>query len=170
MSMSATLELNAPPVDQTSTSEAVQKVLLHGVSWETYERLLSEPEGSNTRFTYDQGALEIMVLSAEHENCKDMIFLLINVLAAEFGIDVDSFGSTTFRREDLERGFEPDACFYFQNVEHVRGKKRLDLTLDLPPDLVVEVDIAHPSLDKFPLFAAIGIPEILTKSTRQDFR
>jgi Uma2 family endonuclease len=101
-----------------------------------------------------------MVLSAEHENYKDVLVLLLNILAEELGIDVSSFGSTTFRREDLARGFEPDGCFYIQNEAAVRGKKQIDLAVDPPPDLVIEIDIASLSLDKFPIFAASGVGEV----------
>jgi len=78
----------------------------------------------------------------------------------ETDVDMDSLGSTTFRREDIERGFEPDSRFYIQNAARVRGKKRIDLTVDPPPDLVIEIDITSLSLDKFPTFAQIGVPEV----------
>src|SRR5262249_14198874 len=109
---------------------------------------------------YDQGVLEIMVLSAEHEASKHALALLVDVLAEELDINVYGFGSTTFRREDLNRGFEPDACFYIQQGERVRGKKKLDLTVDPPPDLVVEVDITSPSLNRMAIYAALGVPEV----------
>ena len=75
-------------------------------------------------------------------------------------MNIDSLGSTTFRREDIDRGFEPDSCFYIQNAARVRGKKRIDLSSDPPPDLVIEIDITSPSLDKFPIFAQAGVPEV----------
>ena len=139
-----------------------QRVILHGVGWETYERLLADFRDSHAaRFPYDQERLEIMVLSAEHEEDKDVLTLLVNVLAEEMDIDVRSFGSATFQQEDLERGFESDACFYIAYEAQVRGKKKLDLTIDPPPDLVIEIDITSPSLNKFPIFAAIGcLPEV----------
>jgi Uma2 family endonuclease len=141
----------------TVLSPPDQGIVLEGVSWETYGRLLSEHQDSvGTRFTYDREKLEIRVLSAKHEKFKDIITLLVNVLADEMGIDVSSFGSTTFRRQDLRRGFEPDACFYIQII----GKDELDLAVDPAPDLVVEIDISSSSLDRFPLFAAVGVNEI----------
>ena len=154
-------ETVSPVTRQAAPSQTGQGVVLHGVSWAAYEQLLADLHDSHAaHLAYDRGALEIMVLSAEHEEYKDVIALLINVLAEEMGIDVRSFGSTTFRRQDLQRGFEPDACFYIQDEARVRGKKKLDLTVDPPPDLVVEVDIASPSLDKFPIYAHIGVPEV----------
>jgi Uma2 family endonuclease len=75
-------------------------------------------------------------------------------------IDFLNAGSTTFKREGLRRGFEPDTCFYVSNVERVRGKMQLALEVDPPPDLVVEIDITHPSLNKLPIYAAVGVPEV----------
>ena len=127
---------------ETVKSRAEQRVLLRNISWETYERLLEERgDNSAPRFTYDRGELEIMSPSPEHEALNRSIALLVEFLAAELGIDVYDLGSTTFRREDLERGFEPDSCFYIENEERVRGKTRKDLSVDPPPDLVIEIDI-----------------------------
>jgi Uma2 family endonuclease len=128
---------------------------LSGISWETYERLLAEhQESGGTHFTYDQGRLEIMVLSAKHEKPNRALALLVEVFAEEMGVDVE------FKREELGRGFEPDSCFYIQNAERIRGTEEIDLTADPPPDLVIEIDITSSSLNKFPVFAALGVPEV----------
>jgi Uma2 family endonuclease len=139
-----------------------QRVVLHNVSWETYERLLAEHiDCSAPRFTFDHGELEIVTLSAEHERYSLRIAYLLGVLADEMDLKVEGLGSTTFKRQEFERGFEPDSCFYVgQNVERVRGKDRIDLAVDPPPDLVVEVDISSPSIGKLPMFAEFGIPEV----------
>lgn len=138
-----------------------QKVILKGVSWETYERLLAEhEESSGTHFTYDQGMLEIMVLSARHEKPNRTLALLVEVLAEELGLDIECLGSITCKREDLLKGFEPDSCFYIQHAEVISGKEELDFLTDPPPDLVIEIDITHPSLNRFPIFAAFGVPEV----------
>lgn len=145
----------------TVISPPEQRVVLYNISWETYERLLAEhEETSGTRFTYDEGTLEIMVLSAEHERANRTLALLVEVLAEEMRIDVDNVGSNTFKRESLRKGFEPDTAFYIANAPHVEGKQRIDLTIDPPPDLVIEIDITHGSLDKLPIFAAVGVPEV----------
>lgn len=142
------------------TNSAEQKVILEGVSWETYRLLSENPENKGTRFTYDQGSLEIMVLSFEHDSLRRNIGSLFELIADEMEIDFVISGSTTFRREDLAKAFEPDDSFYIRNPERVRGKKQIDLHKDPPPDLVIEVDITSPSLNKFPLFSAIGISEV----------
>jgi Uma2 family endonuclease len=138
-----------------------QRVVMTGVSWATYERLLADlKDSSSPRLTFDKGVLEVVSPSAEHEESNRTISLLVEVVAEEFGVDVRSLGSTTFRREDLEQGFEPDSCFYVQNEARMRGKREIDLTVDPPPDLIVEVDITSPSLQKLPLYARVGVPEV----------
>src|SRR3954447_24702649 len=92
-----------------------QRVQLHNVSWEMYESLLAAHQDTSApRFTYDRGRLEIMSPSAEHERIKEVLTLLVNITAEEAAVDIQAFGSTTFRRQDLERGFEPDSCFYIE--------------------------------------------------------
>jgi Uma2 family endonuclease len=104
--------------------------------------------------------LEIMCPLPEHEEWNRTIALLVEVLAEEMRIDVRNFGSTTFRRADLARGFEPDSCFYIQHEADISGKSAINLTVDPPPDLVIEVDVTSGSLDKFPIYAQIGVPEV----------
>jgi Uma2 family endonuclease len=137
-----------------------QRVLLDGVSWETYERLIAERRSGNARFAYDRGMLEIMAPSRKHETVNETLSLLFQLLAGEFDIDFSAAGSTTFRREDLSQGFEPDACFYVRHVDDVDGKDEIDLNIDPPPDLVIEIDISRSSLKKLHLYAAVQVPEV----------
>jgi Uma2 family endonuclease len=138
-----------------------QKVVLRQVHWETYERLLADlTDSSAPRLTYDRGTLEIMSPLPEHERYNRAIAALVDIVADEWDLDFDNLGSTTFRREDLARGFEPDSCFYIRNAELIQGKRQLDPTVDPPPDLVIEIDITHSSLDKLALYAAMGVPEL----------
>lgn len=146
---------------ETMKSLAEQRVLLHNIGWDTYECLLAAQQDSSApRFTYNRGELEIMSPSPEHEKLNRRIAQLVMTLTEEIGIEAEDFGSTTFRREDLERGFEPDSCFYIQNEESIRGKDHLDLSVDPPPDLVIEIDITSPSIDKLSIYALIGVPEV----------
>ncbi|MBM3814187.1 MAG: Uma2 family endonuclease [Acidimicrobiia bacterium] len=138
-----------------------QRVILENVSWETYERLLAENvESVGTRFTYDGGLLEIMVVGVGHEDPNRTLAALAEIVAEETRKDFRRTGSTTFKRRDLGKGFEPDSCYYFQNAPRVRGKDDLDLNEDPPPDLVIEVDITRSSLNRFPIFGAVGVPEV----------
>ena len=85
---------------------------------------------------------------------------MLTLVAEEQELNSRGLGSTTFRRQDLKRGTEPDSCFYIQNVERIRGKKEIDLTVDPPPDLVIEVEITSPAVPKLPVYARLGVPEI----------
>ena len=136
-------------------------VILPSVSWETYQRLLAEHNpGRGIRFTFDQGALQIMTLSTKHEKSNRILASLVEAVAAETVGDVLSLGSITIRRQDLLQGLEPDSCFYIRNLAQVKDAEGLDFTVDPPPDLVIEVDVTTDSLNKFPIFAAVGIGEV----------
>jgi Uma2 family endonuclease len=145
----------------TTLVPAEQRVVLSGISWETYERLLAEHDGrASPRFTYDRGDLEIMVISFEHEELNRLLHDLFTVVADEVRLDFINAGSTTLKREDLERGFEPDTSFYIENAGRVHGRKRIDLPSDPPPDLVIEVDVSGSSMDKMAIYASMEIREV----------
>lgn len=145
----------------TVLSQLEQRIILENISWDTYERLLeAHRDRSAPRFTFDRGRLEIMSPSPVHEQIKDTTVLLVNIIAEGMDIDALGLGSTTFQREDLDRGFEPDGCFYIQSVQRIKGKTELDLRTDPPPDLVIEIDITSPSIKKLPIFAELGVPEV----------
>jgi Uma2 family endonuclease len=145
----------------TVISSPEQLVILDNVTWETYERLINEHgERCGTRFTYDKGVLQIMVVSSRHERPNRRLATLVEVLAEEWAIDIEQLGSTTFKREDLQKGFEPDSCFYIEHADAIRNKDTIDLAVDPPPDLSIEVDITSGSVNRFPIFAAVGIPEV----------
>ncbi|WP_316432517.1 Uma2 family endonuclease [Leptolyngbya sp. NK1-12] len=136
-----------------------QRVLLHDVSWQEFELILQElGEHRAARIAYDDGILEIMTPLPEHEDDKEIIGDLIKALLEELDVEFRSLGSTTYKNQAMLKGIEPDQCFYIQNESVIRGKKRLDLTVDPPPDLALEIDITsrtHPSI-----YQALGVPEL----------
>lgn len=141
--------------------EAEARILLRNVTWETYEHLLVDLSANSVpHLTYDRGDLEIMSPTAIHERINRAIEVLVSVVAFEMKINYTSLGSTTFQRKDIKIGFEPDSSYYFARTVPIQGKKRVDLALDPPPDLVVEIDIASSSIEKLPMFASIGVSEI----------
>jgi len=164
--MSAVLDLPKTTDSQTTfygkiESDVVERVILHNVRWETYEKLLADNQDVvNPRFSYCDGDLEIMVLGYQHEVLKHRLSELLVEIARVLEIDYEGAASTTFRREKKRKGFEGDATFYFKNAELVRTKNEIDLSKDPPPELVIEIDITHGSLPKFPIFADLGIEEV----------
>ncbi|MEG4294127.1 Uma2 family endonuclease [Microcoleus sp. C2C3] len=136
-----------------------QIVQLSGISWQTYETLLAEIGDRQIRLTYNRGNLEIMVPSPEHERFKTIMGRFVETLAEELDVRIEPLGSTTFKRPELS-GAEPDECFYIQNISAIKGKKRIDLNQDPPPDLVLEIDITSPSENSLQVYADLGVPEV----------
>ena len=149
-----------PPNPSAPSLDAVQHFVLEDASWELYEKLLREIGDRRTRLTYDQGRLEIMSPLPEHERPKTVIGRMIEMLTFELDMPMVSMGSTTFRRKDKGKGLEPDECYYFRDEQRMRGRKRMDLKKDPPPELVVEIDITSRSIDREPIYAALGVPEV----------
>ena len=148
----------AAPVAADATE---QRVVLSNIGWQTYEALLADdPERRVPRLTYDRGELEIVSPSPEHEEDIETLKLLVELVAATWSVQLKSLGSTTYRREDVRRGFEPDGSYYVQHEVRMRGRREIDLAADPPPDLVLEMDVSRSSLDKLGLYAAMGIPEV----------
>ena len=136
------------------------RLVLGGVSWPKYLRFLNLFDDRHVRITYDQGAIEIMTLSSEHERYKHILRRFVDILAEELGLDMEAFGSMTFKHEKMQRGLEPDECFWIQNESEVRLRKKIELDRQPPPDLVLEIDITHSALDRLSIYAKMKVPEI----------
>lgn len=136
-----------------------QIINLSGISWQTYEILLEELSDRRLRLTYNHGNLEIMAPSPEHERFKKVAGRFLETIAEELDIRIEPLGSTTLTRPELS-GAEPDECFYIYNIDAVRGKKRLDLTEDPAPDLVVEIDVTSSSYNRLQVYADLGVAEV----------
>lgn len=136
-------------------------VISHGVSWEDYEELLEQVgEASGLRISYDDGTLKVMTLSSEHEKYTRFIEKLVSTLSLRLRIKILSFGSATMKKSSRRKGNEPDCCFYVQTAAALGTRIQLDFEVDPPPDIAVEVDVHHSSIDKFDIYAALGVPEI----------
>lgn len=134
---------------------------LHGLSWDDYEHVLNALSSrSSLRIAFDHGNLEIMSPSSAHERYIRFIEDLVRAVADQFDVVLEKLGQTTWKRRTLERGVEPDACYYVRNAERIIGKRSIDLELDPPPDIAVEIDLTSQSLDKFPIYAALSVPEV----------
>lgn len=136
-------------------------MVLQGVSWSTYQALIHDLESAPAkRLTYDQGTLEIWATLPTQERMKCLLGRMVEATTEELAIEIRSLGSTTWSWEDLQKGLEPDQCYYIQNERLVRGKDTIDLTVDPPPDLAIEVDYTSSSIDRMAIYAALGVPEV----------
>ena len=135
-------------------------ILLTGISWAEYERFLQTFwEKTNLSLAYNEGRLEIMPKSAKHEEFSRSIYNFFLAYCETFDFELESRGSTTFRRKFLEKGVEPDECFYIANAQKIIES---DFSSDkFPvPDVAVEIDLTTDSLDKFPIYSALKVPEV----------
>ena len=137
-----------------------QRIVMHDVSWDFYTRVLEEVGDENQRVTFDNGRLEIMSPLPEHEDVKKAVARLLEAMADELDLSLHGFGSTTFCREDRQKGLEPDECYYLQNEDKVRGMKRFDPAVHPAPDLAIEIDVFGRSVQREPIYAGLGVAEL----------
>ncbi|HAG82563.1 MAG TPA: hypothetical protein DCL61_15725 [Cyanobacteria bacterium UBA12227] len=143
-------KLSVPPGD---------RLLIKDVSWQEFEQILEElGEHRSARLCYSDRTLEIMTPLFTHENSKVLIGDFVKVLLNELELDYEPSGSTTFKNQQMAQGVEPDESFYIQHCQAIRGKERIDLTVDPPPDLAIEIDIT--SRTQFDNYQRLGVPEL----------
>jgi Uma2 family endonuclease len=136
-----------------------QRIQLDHISWADFEAILTEMgEGRSHRIAYCNGTLEIMAPLPEHETTKVFLGDFVKILLDELALDWISFGSTTFKQQLMAFGIEPDDCFYIQNCQQMVGRNRLDLAIDPPPDLAIEVDLT--SKTQISAYEALKVPEV----------
>jgi Uma2 family endonuclease len=153
--------MSASSVASPPRIAADERIVLPRVSWETYERLLADDEERRVpRMTYDRGVLELVTPSMPHEEDADTFAALVRIVADTLNVPIRSVRSTTFRRKDLHRGFESDASFYVQSEMRIRGLRQVDLSVDPPPDVILEMEMSRSALDKLAIFATMEIPEV----------
>lgn len=161
-------------------------IVLYGLTWADYERLLAAREAAGrrrVRITYDRGVAEIMTpgggpfradvpshpehgvaaamtVGNRHERWKKLIARLLEAAALGFRMPLVACGNITLNRADIDRGLEPDECYYVRNAGRVAAVRELDFRTDPPPDLVVEIEVSRTVLDRLDLYAALGVPEV----------
>jgi Uma2 family endonuclease len=145
-------------ISQIETLEG-QSTILHDVDWSQFESILDDlGEKRKTRIAYLDGVLEIVRPLPEHERIKVLISNFVQVLLDELAIDFEGYGSTTFKAKAKRAGLEPDDCFYIQNNVSMRGIRKLNMAIDPPPDLAIEVDVT--SKTKLDVYRTLGVPEL----------
>jgi Uma2 family endonuclease len=149
-----------PPLPDVAPA-GEQRLVLEAVSWDQYEAIGEVfRDRPSLRLTYDRGRLEFMTTSPEHERNKRWLGRLVETMAEEFGKPIAPCGSPTFKQEILDRGFEPDECFWIAHELHMRGKLTWDPEQDPPPDLILEIEVSRTAVDRMGIFAAFRVPEV----------
>ena len=148
----------------STTSAPAERVVLRGVSWDTYEALLRDLAEQHFRLTYDRGTLEIMSpFGRRHGRSGVLISRLVESFTFELGIPIVGLRNVTWKSESLAKGLEADECYYIANAAWVATLDEdyeIRLPGDPPPDLAIEVDITSSTLNKESIYASLGVPEL----------
>jgi Uma2 family endonuclease len=159
--MSASASASATAVESLPAGRLVERsVFLRNVPWETYQTLRKAEANEHLRMTYDCGDLEIMSPLKRHGKIAVLLGLMIYEWTRHSRTEIESGRDMTCDREDLEKGLEPDLCYWTAHQPLVHGKDEVDLSVDPPPDLALEVDITRSSVPKLPIYAALRVPEV----------
>ncbi len=138
-----------------------QRFLIPRVGWVGYQRMLEVVgERRSIRITYDRGDLELMSPSYDHERFGEPLGRVVASVTEELRIPCICARSTTWRKKFVDRGLEADTCFYLESSARIRGKRTIDLNVDPPPDLAIEVEISRGALDRMGIYASLGVPEV----------
>jgi Uma2 family endonuclease len=164
-------------ITSTTLDPPEGRIVMPGVDWSDYEKMLEIVGDRHIHVTYDLGTMEVRMPSQRHEQAAQLLGFFTLQLAIELEVDCEPLGMTTWKRPEMEKGLEADQCYYIRNAAIVRQKAHLDLTVDPPPDLAIEVDITASSLNRRDIYAELRVPELwhydgrhLTMFTLQDDR
>lgn len=140
--------------------QAAERFVLRDIGWEGYQTMLELTKNRHVKLVYHKGNLELMSPLPLHERYKYLFGRMIDEITIGLDIPVVATGETTFKREVLDSGLEPDQCYYFASADRIKDWHNVDFDVDPPPDLAFEVDITNSSVDKMAVYAALGVPEV----------
>lgn len=140
-------KINAHSELQSDQSD--QQYTITGVSWHTYEALLSDlgDEFPGLRIHYLEGTLEITMPGRQHEVWKDNIGRLLGVYFEETRTRFYGLGSTTFKIEAKRRGAEPDVSFCIGTDKDF-------------PDIAIEVVQTSGGVSKLAIYQGLSVAEV----------
>ena len=156
-------ELDLNPLE----GQLTQIIVLSNIRWDTYQLLLADlGDHRATRLAFAHGILTLKMPSKLHEIINRLLARIVKTLTEELDLEVVDIGSTTLERPDLEKGAEPDTGFYIQNASRLGGLDP-EIPDQLPPDVVIEMDITSPSTQRLEIYAALGVPEVWQYTKQQ---
>lgn len=136
-------------LNQTELSQPQEKLTLYGVTWKEYDTLVTlfMDRFPGLRMTFLEGTLEIMGTSSEHERLKTIIARLLEMYAVEKRVIFNGYGNTTFRKEAVKRGLEPDECYCLGELKEV-------------PDIAIEIALTSGGINKLSVYQGLGVIEV----------
>ena len=136
-------------LNQTKLSQPQEKITLYGVTWKEYDTLVTlfMDRFPGLRMTFLEGTLEIMGTSSEHERLKKIIARLLEMYAVERRVTFNGYGNTTFRKEAVKRGLEPDECYCLGELKEV-------------PDIAIEIALSSGGVNKLSVYQGLSVTEV----------
>jgi Uma2 family endonuclease len=163
----SSLVAEADPIPIAS-GPADQSLRWFNLGWEGYLGLLEIRGGKRRpRIIYLDGDAHLVTTTSIHEQMVDRLGMFVRVIVEEFDIPCVTTRETTFNRQDQEAGVEPDDSFYLANyriVAHKDGLEKIDLDVDPPPDLVLEIEYANPARQAVEILRRLAVPEVWVRS------
>ena len=136
-------------------------LLFRNATWAFYDMFTDALGERPSRVSFDGNTLKMsMTLCIEREGLKSFINELVGEMSRELHIPITRGGSSTLKLKRKKKGLEPDACYWVANAKKRTGVKRLDLTIHPVPDLVLEIDIPHATVNREQIYADMGVPEM----------
>lgn len=152
-----TAEVTIPTDEFRNLRHPMQYV---GIDWETYERISEDlGESSSLHLFYDKGTLTIMPVTELHELLTSLLHNFVTFAGMSLKLNIIPTGKATLRSERLEYGNEPDLSFFVSKSDIHQTKDYIPKEIELAPDIVCEIDVYHPSDDKFEMYSQFGISE-----------
>jgi Uma2 family endonuclease len=152
--------IDQPTLPKGTDADGPQRFVFNDVDWAFYESVGEKLADRRVFITYFKGKLEVVTVSLLHERITALLAMMIRIMAEETSLPLGSAGMTTLKRMDLDEGVEPDRSFYTKHERQMRGKSELDLTVDPPPDLAIEVEITRRLGSRKSIYQEMGVPEI----------
>jgi Uma2 family endonuclease len=144
----------------TETAEGERRFIIRDIGWQGYQTLLNLIGDRPVRVTYDRGDVELMSPQSRHERNKSRLGRMVEILTEELDIPMIAAASTTLKREDLDQGLEADESFYLASLHLINNLEDLDLNVDPPPDLAIEIEITRSAMNRLGIYGALRVPEI----------
>ena len=138
-----------------------QCVVMDGLDWGQYSAIL-RAKGDRTypKIVYLDGSLSLISPAFLHDHFKYRSGRIVDEVVSGLGIRYVPAASTTFRRRKKKGGFEPDQSYYFANAPRLRNRVAIDLRIDPPPDLVIEIAYTHAVEATIAICRRFRVPEM----------
>jgi Uma2 family endonuclease len=148
-------------LEATREGEGDRRVALRDVGWKGYLTLLRlRGERPMPKMLYLDGTIWLMSPTYPHERLKKRLGWVVEEIVRSFRIPCIATASTTFRRRSKKGGVEGDQSYYLANAGRIRGKDKISLRTDPPPDLAIEAVCTHEADEAVEVYRRFRVPEV----------